>query len=179
MNDRYLVLVRHAKAERPQGMPDIDRPLTARGHGDAAAAGVWLADNGITPELVLCSPARRTRQTWHGIALGMAESVADVGERGSVGVGGGPAVRYDAALYDGHAQDLLGLVRGVDEGVRIVLLIGHNPAVSVLSATLDPSAGSAGEGLRTSGIAVHRPAGPWLRCGPGRAALEATHTGRG
>jgi phosphohistidine phosphatase len=174
MTDRLLVLVRHAKAERPAGVADIDRPLTARGHADAAAAGAWLAHNGVLPGVVLCSPARRARQTWHGIALGIAEAAA-----GASDAGGGPAVSYDPILYDGGVDDLLARVRAVDDPVRLVLLVGHDPAISLLSATLDSSAGGTGEGLRTSGIAVHRPAGGWRRCGPGQAPLHASHTARG
>jgi phosphohistidine phosphatase len=178
MTDRYLILVRHAKAERPVGAADIDRPLTPRGHGDAAAAGAWLAHRTMAPDLVLCSPAKRTRQTWHGIALGMAESAAP-GGNGLGTVGGGADVRYDPVLYLGDAQDLLERLRAVDEETGIVLLVGHNPAVSLLSASLDPAAAPTAEGLRTCGIAVHRPTGMWRESGSGTAVLEIAHTARG
>ena len=59
---RTLVLVRHAKAETPGEQPDFDRALTATGRADADAAGAWLADHGLRPQLVLCSAARRTRR---------------------------------------------------------------------------------------------------------------------
>ncbi|HEX2772381.1 MAG TPA: histidine phosphatase family protein [Micromonosporaceae bacterium] len=174
MTDRYLVLVRHAKAEHPDGVADIDRPLTPRGHGDAAAAGAWLAHRRLAPDLVLCSPAKRTRQTWHGIALGMAESAA---AGGNGAVGGGMDVRYDPVAYAGDAQDLLERLRAVDEETRMVLLVGHNPAISLLSAALDPA--TEPDGLRTCGIAVHRPTGTWRESGSGTAVLEAVHTARG
>lgn len=178
MTDRYLVLVRHAKAERPDGVADIDRPLTPRGHGDAAAAGAWLAHRQMAPDLVLCSPAKRTRQTWHGIALGMAESAA-AGGHGVGTVGGGTDVRYDPAFYAGDSQDLLERLRAVDKDIRIVLLVGHNPAISLLSAALDPATEPGAEGLRTCGIAVHRPTGSWRESGSGTAVLETAHTARG
>ena len=41
--------MRHAKAERPDGVADIDRPLTQRGHADAAAVGAWLAHHDYGP----------------------------------------------------------------------------------------------------------------------------------
>jgi phosphohistidine phosphatase len=176
MSDRFLVLVRHAKAERPDGVADIQRPLTPRGHADAAAAGVWLAHRRVAPNVVLCSPAKRTRQTWHGIALGMAEGA---GSGNATEAGGGAVVRYDPALYTGDVQDLLELVRGVDEKAGTVLLVGHNPAISLLSAALDPAGESSTDGLRTCGIAVHRPFGSWLECGSGTAPLETAHTARG
>lgn len=164
MTERTLILMRHAKADRPPGVRDEDRPLTARGHADAAAAGAWLARCGLCPDLVFCSPAKRTRQTWHGVSVALA-------------AGSAPPVRYDAALYLGGAEDLLELLRGVDSGMRTVLLIGHNPAVSMLSAMLDPTAELDSDGLRTSGIAVHRCTG-WAEFGRTEAALAVTHTAR-
>lgn len=177
MTDRYLVLVRHAKAERPDGVADTDRPLTARGHGDSAAVGAWLARHAMAPDVVLCSPAKRTRQTWHGIALGMAES-GDLVHRGT-GAASRAAVHYDPVVYAGDAQDLLERVRAVDDEIRALLLVGHNPAVSLLSAALDPAGEPATDGLRTCGIAIHRAADSWRDWGSGTAVLEAVHTARG
>ena len=164
MTERTLILMRHAKADRPPGVRDEDRPLTARGHADAAAAGAWLARGRLRPDLVLCSPAKRTRQTWHGVAVALAADST-------------PTVRYERELYEGDAEDLLTVLRGVDPNARTVLLIGHNPAVSQLSAMLDPAAEADSDGLRTSGLAVHRCA-DWRDFGRGEAVLAATHTAR-
>jgi phosphohistidine phosphatase len=159
---RTLVILRHAKADNPAGVADMDRPLTSRGHADATAAGAWLASRGYIPDLVICSPSRRTRETWHGVALNLPEA---------------PDVRYEREVYGGDAEDLLDLVRDVDEGVATVLVIGHNPAMSYLSALLDPD-GADGDGLRTGGIAVHHVVGTWRECGPGLAPVLAAHTAR-
>ena len=102
MSVRTLVSVRHAKAERPDGVADIERTLTERGHADAAAIGAWLAHHDMRPDLVICSPAKRTRQTWHGIAVALADA---------------PEVHYEPAAYDGGARDLLDLIQGVDDGM--------------------------------------------------------------
>lgn len=165
MSERTLVLLRHAKADHPAGVPDKQRPLTPRGHADAAAAGAWLARGGLHPELVICSPAKRTRQTWHGVSVAMAADAET-------------AVRYEHDLYDGGQEDLLALVRTVNEDVRTLLMVGHNPSMSLLSALLDPAAQTDSDGLRTSGIAVHL-ARSWADFGPGSAALRAVHTARG
>jgi phosphohistidine phosphatase len=169
MTARTLVLLRHAKAEAAPGKLDIDRPLSSRGHGDAAAAGAWLGAQGHLPELVICSPARRTRQTWHAVAVALSEAAADAPA---------PTVRYEAAVYDGIAADLLNLVQTVSDGISSVLLIGHNPTISQLSVLLDPDAGLDSDGLRTSGIAVHRVPGTWTECGNRPAPLTASHTAR-
>jgi len=165
MTERTLVLLRHAKAERPARTPDIDRPLTARGHADAGAVGAWLAHRGLLPAEVICSPSKRTRQTWHGVALALG--------------GSGSEVRYEPMVYGGTARDLLDLIQGAADGADSVLVIGHNPTVSDLSGLLDPDATRDSDGLRTSGLAVHRFDGTWADCEPGKAALEVTHTARG
>lgn len=182
MTERTIVLLRHAKAESANGIPDIDRSLTERGGADAAAAGTWLAHRGYLPDLVICSPAQRTRQTWHRLAVALAESAAS----GSAGAeptavapaSSAPAVRYETAMYNGGAGDLLNLIKTAGESVSSVLLVGHNPAISQLSVLLDPVGGGDFDGLRTSGIAVHRFNGAWAECEAGTAPLVASHTAR-
>jgi phosphohistidine phosphatase len=167
MTAHTLVLLRHAKADDPTGVSDIDRPLVMRGRLDAKAAGAWLAGRGFVPGLVLCSPARRARETWHGVALGLADA----------GVEGGPEVSYERRLYSGDADDLLDLVRVVDEKVGTVLVIGHNPTISNASVRLEPdNAVGAFTGLKTAGLAVHRCTGPWPTLGPATAELVERHT---
>ncbi|MDR7280136.1 SixA phosphatase family protein [Catenuloplanes atrovinosus] len=170
MTSRTLVLLRHAKADRPDGVGDLERPLTERGHADAAAAGAWLAHHGYAPELVICSPARRTRQTWHGVAVAMAEAAADASA---------PTVRYEPGLYaEGHPA-LLALAKAVPAEIATVLLVGHNPDISLLSAMLDPDSADDSDGMRTCGLAVHRFDGDWASLGTGGAPLADSHTARG
>jgi phosphohistidine phosphatase len=166
MTDRTLVILRHAKAEPPGELVDFDRPLSPRGRGDAAAAGAWLAAGGLVPDLVVCSPARRTRETWHAVAVALAEHAP------------GTSVRYEPELYEASPRQVLELLNRVGAEARTLLLIGHNPALSMLSVLLDPG-GGAGAGLRTCGAAVHRPATDWAALGPRTAPLEAVHTARG
>ncbi|MGC4894400.1 SixA phosphatase family protein [Micromonospora sp. DT31] len=169
---RTLVLLRHAKAEQSPGIPDPRRVLTVRGHADAAAAGAWLARHGLLPDVVLCSPARRTRQTWHDVATGMTGAPPERGPAGST-----PAVRYEPSAYDAHPEQLLELVRAVDPAAVTVLLVAHNPGISLLSASLDPPR-AAPEGLRTAGLAVHRPTTRWADLVPAGAPLTAHHVAR-
>jgi phosphohistidine phosphatase len=153
-----LVIMRHAKAANPERTADVDRPLTARGHADAAAAAPWLERRGYRPDLVLCSPARRARQTWEALALS------------------GPVVRYDRRLYGAGALELLDVVCEVEDEMRVLLLIGHNPGLSELSSVLDPNQ-TEGD-LRTNGIAVHAVDKGWAEWGPGSAPMTASHTAR-
>jgi phosphohistidine phosphatase len=158
---RTLVLLRHAKADNPPAVTDIDRPLTPRGHADAAAAGAWLAHRGYAPDLVVCSPSRRTRETWHDVALALNTA---------------PDVRYDEDVYAASADELLDLLCAVDDSSQIVLVVGHNPGLSQLSMLLDDTGDA--EGLRTAGAAVHRFDGHWVECTQGSANLVAAHTAR-
>jgi phosphohistidine phosphatase len=164
MTARRLVLLRHAKADSPPATADADRPLSARGRADARAAGEWLAAH-QAPELVLCSPSRRTRQTWHAVAEGMG--------------GAERPVRFERILYTGGVTDLLALVQEVDDEVGSVLVIGHNPVLSQLAFGLDPTGGLDSDGLRTCGLTVHEVAGGWADCRLETARLTATHTARG
>jgi phosphohistidine phosphatase len=166
MTDRTLVLLRHAKAEPLGAAADAGRPLTARGRADAAAAGDWLRAQGLVPDLVLCSPARRTRETWHAVAAALAERAPATN------------VIYDPELYGASPDQVLELICGIDADVATLLLIGHNPTMSTLSVLLDP-AGASAAGLRTCGVAVHRPSGAWSECESGQARLVAAHTARG
>jgi phosphohistidine phosphatase len=165
MTDRTLVLLRHAKAAHPEGVADEQRPLTPRGHADASAAGAWIAAQRLYPDVVVCSPARRTRETWHGVALALGAEATAV------------TVVYDPAVYEsGHLTGLLDLIVPTGQEVSTLLMIGHNPTISMLSAQLDPTAGD--EGLRTSGIAVHRVPGTWADLAAGGGPLVTTYTAR-
>ncbi|GAB3949214.1 SixA phosphatase family protein [Micromonospora vulcania] len=171
---RTLVLLRHAKAEQGSDeMDDADRTLSTRGHADAEAAGAWLAHHGLLPDVVLCSTARRTRQTWHGVAMGMTGSPPEGGPGGPR-----PSVRYEPGAYDAHPEELLALVRTVEPAARTVLLIAHNPGISLLSALLDPE-GAAEEGLRTAEVAVHRSTLGWSELERAGAPITERHTARG
>jgi phosphohistidine phosphatase len=126
------------------------------------AAGAWIVHHGLVPDTVLCSPARRTRETWHGVALALSAA---------------PEVRYDELIYAASRSDLLDIVRSLPPTVTTALLIGHNPAVSQLSLVLDPELADR-DGLRTAAAAVHAWAGDWADCGPDVAQLTASHTAR-
>jgi phosphohistidine phosphatase len=170
MTARTLVLLRHAKAETPGEQLDIERALADRGRADARAAGVWLAAQGLRPQMVFSSPATRTRQTWHGVAMGLAESDPEVAA---------PEVRYENGLYFGGRTEVVDLLRAVPEAVRTVLVVGHNPTMTDVSLLLRPFQEDAElEGLKTCGIAVHRVERAWAESEPGALPLVTLHTAR-
>ncbi|MBT2395984.1 histidine phosphatase family protein [Streptomyces sp. ISL-100] len=167
-NPRRLVVLRHAKSAWPD-LPDSERPLAPRGRRDAPAAGRWLREAGCVPDLVVCSSARRTRQTWDLVAAEFGTTT--------------PAI-HDARLYGASAEELLGVVREIPAQVRTLMVIGHNPGVQELVLLLAGEAeGYALDQARTkfptSAIAVLGVPGPWSSLEPGAARLTDMVVPRG
>ena len=168
MTDSTLVLLRHAKAEPPERYRrDTERPLSERGHADARVAGEWLAAENLVPDLVLCSPALRTRETWADVAAALAGAAAP----------SAPPVEFQHSLYEEGAEAMLRTISQVRTEVRTLLVVGHNPTLSIGSGYLDPAGGDGGS-LRTAGIAVHAVPGPWSICTPRVARRSTTYTAR-
>lgn len=116
-----LLLLRHAKSswDDPK-LADRDRPLSKRGRRAAAAMRKAMLDLGLTPDVVLVSPSRRTQET-----LAALEPWDDT-----------PLVEPVEALYLATAPQLLAILRGVNETVRSLMLIGHNPGMHELAVLL-------------------------------------------
>jgi phosphohistidine phosphatase len=100
-----------------------------------------LRRKGIAPELVLCSPATRTRETLARIEPGLGEK-ADV--------------RIDSELYAASAAALLEVLHEVPDEIESVMLIGHNPGIQDLALSL---AGGGPEILRLRSKVSDRDAG--------------------
>ncbi|MFK4225868.1 SixA phosphatase family protein [Streptomyces sp. NPDC019890] len=166
---RRLVVLRHAKSARPEGVADHVRPLAARGLSDAPTAGHWLAAADCEPDLVLCSTSLRTRQTW---------------ELAATELGSGPPVRYEPRVYAADAEELLDVVREVPDDVWTLLLIGHNPGLEDLILLLAGEAlGDTLQRVRskfpTSAVAVLTWQGTWSDLAPGAALLTDLAVPRG
>lgn len=117
-----LSLLRHAKSSWiSPSLPDQDRPLNARGLADAPLMGRAMAKHGIDPSLVLCSSARRSRDT---LALVLPELKVE------------PRVIYEDALYHASASEMLRTLRGVGTDTKSVMLVGHNPEIHALALDL-------------------------------------------
>jgi phosphohistidine phosphatase len=170
---RHLIIMRHAKAAWPQ-VEDRQRPLAERGRRDAPAAGRWLHEtarrlDGFALDRVVCSPARRTRETWE---LAAAHLEAP------------PTPVYDGRVYAATASTLLNVVRETPARVRGLMLIGHNPGMQSLAVALARE--DSGEPLAkirdrypTAGIALFRVDDDWSRLLPGGALLTEFAIPRG
>jgi phosphohistidine phosphatase len=156
------MLLRHAKSDWPD-VPDRDRPLAKRGRRDAPVIGRWLHGHGYQPQIVICSDARRTRQTWDLVAPEL---------------GGSPSVTFEPRAYAASAITLLYLVRELPAACLSALLIGHNPGVSELASNLleaagDETPGSPGLRFPTAAVAVLEFDGDWAGLALAQARLLA------
>ncbi len=157
--ERTLVVIRHAKSDWGQAVPDDQRPLNERGRRDAPAVGRWLAEHVGALDLVVCSTAARARQTWR-LAAGAVPKVR---------------ARYDARVYGAEPGELMSVLDELGDDLHTVALVGHNPGLAELVETLSNERLE----LRTSAVAVLRWDGTWADVWARRAALVTHATPRG
>jgi phosphohistidine phosphatase len=118
---RRLIVLRHAKSDWSDNLPDHERPLAPRGIRDAPNLGRWLGDNGYVPDHVVCSTARRTRETWALVSEALPMK---------------PPVEYDEDLYGAGPEEFLEAARQIPGDVTTLALVGHEPGVSELTLHL-------------------------------------------
>ena len=112
--EKTLIILRHAKADWPVGVPDHDRPLAGRGEREAPLAGRWLVEQGIIPESIVCSSAVRTRQTCTWVC-------SELGEKA-------PTPYLDSRLYEASAAQALAVINETEEQVRSLCLLYTSPS---------------------------------------------------
>jgi phosphohistidine phosphatase len=121
---KTVYILRHAKSDQGDGsISDHDRPLNARGREVASQMGAYLKAKGYKPDLVLCSTARRTAETCDLVR----PSLGDI------------TVTFEEGLYLAEAQAILGRLRRLDDALRSVMTIGHNPGLEELADDLSQS----------------------------------------
>ena len=166
---RTLVAVRHAKSSWDHDVEDHDRPLSGRGRRDADALGRLLVQRALIPDLVLCSTATRTRETWE-----RAQAVgATAGE-----------VRLVRGIYHAWVPELVRLLRQVPDELVTVLLLGHSPGIPdlvehICVRTDSPAWAQLDQKYPTSGLAVVNVPVPWRELGRSSAHLVTFAIPRG
>jgi phosphohistidine phosphatase len=159
---RPLFLLRHAKSSWDDpDLEDHDRPLAPRGRRAAGLVADHLLREGIKPSLVLCSSARRTRETLERLAPALGEGVETSVERG---------------LYAASERELLARLRKLPEELPSAMLIGHNPGIQRLALSLASGGGDLERLKRkypTAALATLAIRGTWRELGPDGAELAA------
>ena len=167
---KSLFLMRHAKSSwKKPGLGDFERPLNRRGIGACAAMAAYMTGRAMVPDLVLCSPARRARETLDRLAGHLGQPL--------------PAV-YPEALYLAAPETLLDEIRAVDDAVDVLLVLGHNPGLATLAQGLAGSGAEAdlaglGGKFPTAALASFEFAGQWRDVAPGAGRLVAYATPKG
>ncbi|MGH9091844.1 MAG: SixA phosphatase family protein [Acidimicrobiales bacterium] len=158
-----LWILRHAKTvpDPPPGKTDHERPLAPRGRRDADALGHRLADPGFgtggRPALVLCSTATRTVQTAERVLAALHHP---------------PDVEYRRTLYGASPDQVLDELRGVEDGVGTVMVVGHNPAAHDLVVAMGAEPAPGGISFPTCALAVYGlPVEAWSDVAPGTGTL--------
>lgn len=110
---KTLLLLRHAKSDwDDQELRDFDRPLAARGRRDAPRVGRALKGRGLTPDLIVSSPAARAKETIEAVI-------------GSADLALSPA--FDEGIYGASSAELMRIIRRLPDESSCALLVGHNP----------------------------------------------------
>ena len=118
---RTLLIMRHGKSSwKDAELPDIERPLKKRGRKDVVHMGKLLAGKKLKPDLILCSTAKRARQTAEIV-------VEEIGFKGKV--------EYLDSLYMAELDTLIKTLQSLPD-VKRVMIIGHNPGLETLAQLL-------------------------------------------
>jgi len=118
---KQLFLLRHAKSSWDDpDMDDFDRPLNKRGRKAAKAMAAYLREAEIQPQSVLCSPAKRTRDTLKYLQPALGDA----------------PIQFDRRIYEASYQTLLHCLADVPAETESVLMIGHNPGLERLALYL-------------------------------------------
>jgi len=164
MPSKQLFVLRHAKSSwEDPGLDDHERPLAPRGRRAVQLLAQHVRDTGIRPDLVLCSSSRRALETLEDLAPG--------GE-----------VVIEPEFYAASAAEITERLRRVPEGVKSVMVIGHNPALQTLvlrlvGGNVARSSGSYIADVQrkfpTGALATLSFDGAWSELTPGSAELAA------
>ncbi len=167
---RHLILLRHAKAEPSSPDGDFGRALAPRGVRQARRFAQWLAEQTFTPDLVIASAARRTRET---ATLATASLTL-------------PPLRIDERdLYNADGSEILAVARHAPPATTSLMLVGHNPGMAELASRLT----GGGDALARKAMLRQFPTcacavlafdiGDWSALGPAGGRLLAFITPRG
>jgi phosphohistidine phosphatase len=117
---RTLVLIRHTKSNWGDlSLPDFDRPVKKERIEDAQNMAARLKDLELKPDLIICSPARRTRQT--------VEYFCDKLKYDP------DKIEFDKRIYESTAEEVLQVIRETDARVKTLFVVGHNPSITDLA----------------------------------------------
>ncbi len=126
---KTVLIQRHAKSSwKDVDLEDIDRPLSRRGKDEAPRMARFLRERGLLPDLILCSTAKRARQTAkRSVAAGRFACRIELTQQ----------------IYDAdRPQELVDLLRALPDNLERIMLVGHNPCLEEFVEALTGAATS-------------------------------------
>ena len=122
MNTKTLLVLRHAKSSwKDPDLLDHDRPLNKRGRQAATKIGRLILDEGMTPSLIFCSTALRTRET---------------AQLAFAGTDPYPKIVFREDLYHAEPERIALILSQIDQPILSVQIIGHNPGLELFLARM-------------------------------------------
>ena len=110
---KQLFIVRHGKSSWDYDVEDLDRPLKERGINDAHKMAEKMAESNMIPQLIISSHANRALHTASIFARQLNYPFS--------------SLLINKIIYDGDENDILELIRELDDSVSSVMVFGHNP----------------------------------------------------
>jgi phosphohistidine phosphatase len=155
---KRVVIVRHAKAV-PYGYDDdFSRDLLdPRGPRDAKKVSSKLRNYGVSPDLIMASPAKR--------ALRTAEIFASTFEYPLKNI------RIENNLYHGISEhEFANILKNISDEMNVVYVFGHNPTAFYLVKGLVP--GFSEDMPTCSSAVINFQTDTWKSAGLGKGTLE-------
>lgn len=122
---RELILIRHTKSNWGDlSQRDFDRPIKKDRADDAKQMADLLNKLKLQPDLILCSPALRTKQT---AELFCKKLKYDYDK-----------ILFDMRLYESSAEDYMQVIRETSENIKTLVVIGHNPSITHFANQFKP-----------------------------------------
>jgi len=156
--EKTLILARHAKSSwKDTTLNDIQRPLNKRGNKDAPKMGEHMDEHNIKPEVIFSSPGLRALTTARLISVKIGIKPSDI--------------IIDDNIYTFNSQDLLKVIKALNNKYKKVMVVGHNPAITDLVNYLS---GAKIDNVPTCGVAVLvSSTDSWKKVGKNKAKLDS------
>jgi len=116
---KKLYIIRHAKSSwSDMSLGDFDRPLNKRGKRDAPFMAQKLKEKKVLPDVIVSSPAKRTKSTAQIFAneINFTKPIA-----------------YDKNIYEADGGELKYVVNSLNDKAKTALMFGHNPGLNMLA----------------------------------------------
>jgi phosphohistidine phosphatase len=121
-NKKVLILIRHAKSSWEYDVSDVKRPLKKRGVSDANLVSNHLKGVVLTPDIMLCSPSKRTQETAKIFIENWGFNKVEM--------------KLVNDLYDFSGSDALKVIQSCDDNIQCLMVFGHNNALTTIANNL-------------------------------------------